>query len=140
MDNTQESGARDLLAEILAPEPPADEGGGAADVPQSGSAGDAPDAANGARGAAAAPSELDEFVRAYPDVFELPAEVLAAVAAGRGLLEAYRAYENEGLKQQLRAREQEARNAATSTGPAAGAGAGDPELDALLAVFDSVFK
>lgn len=45
--------------------------------------------------------QFSEFVKAYPDVKELPPEVTAKFNQGENLTSAYRAYENEMLKTKL---------------------------------------
>ncbi len=84
--------------------------------------------------------ELQEFVRAYPEVFDIPDEVRKLMKQGKGLLTAYREYENAQLKAELKALKQNKKNAATTPGSVGGNATGDEELDELLRVFNSVFK
>lgn len=84
--------------------------------------------------------ELLEFVKAYPDVFDIPKEVEEKVKGGAGLLSAYREYENAQLKEQLRALQQNEKNTKATPGSVGGDATGDEELDELLRVFKSVFK
>lgn len=84
--------------------------------------------------------ELLEFVKAYPDVFDIPNEVKKLMKEGKSLLTAYREYENAQLKAELNALKQNKKNAATTPGSVGGNATGDEELDELLRVFNSVFK
>jgi len=81
--------------------------------------------------------QLKALLDAYPGLTELPAEVERAIKEGAAPLDAYRAHENAALKKQLADVQQKQHNAAA---PGALQGdAEDAELDALMAVFNSVF-
>lgn len=84
--------------------------------------------------------ELLEFVKNYPEVREFPPEVEKQIRGGKHPLDAYRSYENELLRNKLRAFEQNENNKKSSMGSVKSqAGAAD-ELDDLMAIYNSVFK
>ena len=89
---------------------------------------------------ARATAEFERFVAQYPDVTDLPVEVVQAVRRGTPLLDAYRAHENGALRAKLAALEQNERNARRSPGSARGDGDGDADTAELMAIFDSVFR
>ncbi len=84
--------------------------------------------------------ELLEFVQNYPDVREFPPAVEEQIKQGKHPLDAYRTYENAQLRSQLRAFEQNEANKQKSLGSARGEAGADEELDALMAIYHSVFK
>lgn len=75
-----------------------------------------------------------EFVKAYPDVREFPAEVIEAIKGGEKPLSAYRAYENRQLKAQLAALRQNEENRKKTPGSLSGEGPA-PDADAFLSGF-----
>ena len=84
--------------------------------------------------------DLQAFIQQYPDVNDIPDEVAEAMRGGQGLLEAYRAYENAKLKDELGAMRKNESNKKQAMGSARGEGGADGELDELMRVFESVFK
>ena len=70
--------------------------------------------------------EANAFLKAYPDVDpkSIPKEVMDKWRAGVPLLQAYTMYENQKLKAELAALEQNNKNSARSAGSAKSAGAG----------------
>ena len=76
------------------------------------------------------------LARAYPDLQKLPEAVAQALAGGEEPLAAYRAYENQMLREELARTRQENRNRALSLGSVSGEGAG--EADDFLSGFDSI--
>ena len=82
--------------------------------------------------------QLKALMDAYPELTALPQEVEEGIKAGKAPLEAYRAYENAQLKQQLAAMQQQEKNRAVPG--AQGGDAEEAELDALMAIFNSVFQ
>ncbi|MEA4912178.1 MAG: hypothetical protein VB092_06180 [Oscillospiraceae bacterium] len=83
--------------------------------------------------------ELREFVQAHPGQTALPEQVLAGVRGGKGLMRAYAEYENEQLREKLRAYEQNEQNKTACAGSVQGDAAADDRLDDLLRVFNAVF-
>jgi hypothetical protein len=63
-----------------------------------------------------------QLLAEYPDVKELPPEVMNAVVNGEAPLSAYRAWENKQLKAQLAAQKTDQRNRNTAPGSAQGLG------------------
>lgn len=57
-----------------------------------------------------------ELIREYPDVKQLPEEVVQAITNGERPLEAYRAYENQKLKNELAVLKKSVENKQKSTG------------------------
>lgn len=84
--------------------------------------------------------DLLEFVKQYPDVREFPEPVAELIRQGKSPVEAYRAYENEDLRNKLRAMEQNAANQKTSLGSARGEAGDDDDLGEIMAIFNSVFQ
>lgn len=89
---------------------------------------------------ARATAEFEKFVAQYPDVLDLPVEVVQAVRRGKSLLDAYRKHENGALKAKIAALEQNERNARSTPGSALGDADGDNDTAELMAIFDSVFR
>lgn len=101
--------------------------------------------AAGAKGAG--PAGAQEGVRhedfchlaqVYPEVRSLPGAVLEAISAGEKPLEAYRAYENNILRQRVAAMEQNQRAREKAIGSLEGEGPGQGP-DAFLTGFESAF-
>lgn len=84
--------------------------------------------------------ELMEFVQQYPDVRAFPEEVAELIRQGKSPLDAYRRYENDDLRNKLRAFEQNEANQKTSLGSARGQADADDELQELMAIYNSVFR
>lgn len=84
--------------------------------------------------------DLQEFIKQYPGVTDIPDEVAQAMKGGKGMLEAYREYENASLKNELGTLKKNESNRRKSIGSVRGDGGGDAELDELMRVFESVFK
>ena len=82
--------------------------------------------------------QLKALMDAYPDLTALPQEVEEGIKAGSTPLDAYRAYENAQLKQKLAAMQQQEKNRAVPG--AQGGDAEEAQLDALMAIFNSVFQ
>lgn len=78
--------------------------------------------------------DFREFVEAYPDVKEFPAEVIEAIKGGAKPLHAYQAYENRQLKAQLAALRKNEENRKKTPGSLAGDGPA-PDVDAFLSGF-----
>ncbi len=78
--------------------------------------------------------DFREFVEAYPDVKEFPAEVIEAIKGGAKPLHAYQAYENRQLKAQLAAIRKNEENRKKTPGSLAGDGPA-PDVDAFLSGF-----
>ena len=81
--------------------------------------------------------ELQDFIRAYPDVKEFPEEVLDSIRKGEKPLAAYQAYENRMLKARLAAFEKNSDNKRRSPGSLAGSGSRE-NADAFSEGFDSI--
>ena len=83
-----------------------------------------------------------QLLNAYPEILEtgaLPPQVTARIDAGETPLEAYRAYDNERLRAQIRAEEAARRNLRSA--PSSAAGYGPNSLaDSFAAGFDSTFN
>lgn len=77
-----------------------------------------------------------ELIREYPDVKQLPDEVIQAIASGIRPLEAYRAYENRKLKNELAILKKSVENRQKSTGSLQGDA--PEETDDFLVGFNSI--
>ncbi len=84
--------------------------------------------------------DLQAFIKQYPGVTDIPDEVAQAMRGGKGILEAYREYENANLKNELSAIKKNESNRQKAIGSVRSDGGGDAELDELMRVFESVFK
>lgn len=84
--------------------------------------------------------QLAELIKEYPELTDIPKEVEQGIKAGKSPLNAYREYENQKLKEKLRAYEQNAKNGKSSIGSLGGDSVSDEDIDGLLRIFGSVFN
>ncbi len=89
---------------------------------------------------AAAIRNFEKFTKKFPDVLDLPVEVVEAVRGGDGLLDAYLTHENTALKSKVAALEKNESNARRAAGSARGEAGDDEDTAELMAIFDSIFR
>lgn len=77
-----------------------------------------------------------DFAAAYPEVKELPKEVIGRIAAGETPLHAYLAYENAQLKQEIAALKKNGENRERSLGSLKNREGGEDGKDPFLAAFE----